>query len=97
MRRGRAPVGLLIPALGAVALVLLPLAALLLRAPWSQLPSELTTPEIGQALRLSLECSFGALAVSVVLGVPLAWMLARVPFAGRSLVRAFVTLPMVLP
>jgi molybdate transport system permease protein len=97
MRRGQAPVGLLIPALGAVAIVLLPLAALVQRAPWSQLYSELTTPEIGQALRLSLECSLGALAVAVVLGVPLAWMLARVPFPGRSLVRALVTLPMVLP
>ncbi|MEA2672310.1 MAG: molybdate transport system permease protein, partial [Chloroflexota bacterium] len=38
-----------------------------------------------------------AVALSVVLGVPLAWMLARVRFPGRPLVRALVTLPMVLP
>ena len=54
-----------------------------------------TTPS--PRLRLSLECSLGALGVSVVLGVPLAWVLARRRFPGRSLVRALVTLPMVLP
>ena len=50
-----------------------------------------------EALRLSLVCSLGALAVSVVLGVPLAFLLARVAFPGRNLVRALSTLPMVLP
>jgi molybdate transport system permease protein len=90
-------VGLLLPAAGAVALVVLPLVGLLQRTPWSKLRGELASPEVGQALRLSLACSLGALAVAVVLGVPLAWVLARVPFPGRSLVRAVVTLPMVLP
>jgi molybdate transport system permease protein len=82
---------------GAVALVTLPLIGLLQRAPWSQLGSELSTPEVGQALRLSLECSLGGLAVAIVLGVPLAWVLARLSFPGRWLVRALVLLPMVLP
>jgi molybdate transport system permease protein len=97
VKKDRLPVGLLLPAVGAVALVVLPLVGLLQRAPWSKVGSELATPEVGQALRLSLVCSLGALAVAVVLGVPLAWVLARVPFPGRSLVRALVTLPMVLP
>ena len=81
----------------AVALIALPLAALLLRAPWSGLGAELASTEARQALRLSLVCSLGALAVAVVLGVPLAWVLARTHFPGRSLVRAVVTVPMVLP
>jgi molybdate transport system permease protein len=89
--------GLVVPAVGAVALVVLPLVGLVQRAPWSSVWSELTTREVGQALRLSLVCSLGAVAVAVVLGVPLAWVLARVPFRGRSLLRALVTLPMVLP
>jgi molybdate transport system permease protein len=59
--------------------------------------AQLGSTEVRTALRLSLECSLGALAVSAVLGVPLAWVLARVPFPGRSFVRAIVTLPMVLP
>jgi len=58
---------------------------------------QLFAPDVGTALRLSLECSAAAVALSLVLGVPLAWMLARVPFPGRPLVRALVTLPMVLP
>jgi molybdate transport system permease protein len=95
--RGRPPLGLLIPAGGALALIVLPLAGLLQRAPWTQLRSQLLSPDVGTALRLSLECSAAAVALSVGLGVPLAWMLARVDFPGRSLVRALVTLPMVLP
>ena len=93
----RPPAGLLVPAAGAVALVVLPLAGLLQRAAWSDLASELASPEVGQALRLSLTCSLGALAVAFVLGVPLAWVLARLDFPGRRVVRALVTLPMVLP
>ncbi len=97
MRNRRTPIGLIVPAVGAVAIVVLPLIGMLQRAPWSQLGSELATPEVREALRLSLVCSVGALIVSLVLGVPLAWVLARIRFPGRSLVRALVTLPMVLP
>lgn len=97
MRQGRPPLGLLIPAGGAVALVLLPLVGLLQRTPWTQLGTLLLAPDVGTALRLSLECSVAAVALSLLLGVPLAWMLARVRFPGQPLVRALVTLPMVLP
>ena len=81
----------------AVALLVLPLVGLVQRAPWSTIGAELGSSEAREALRLSLVCSLGALGVAVVLGVPLAWVLARVDFPGRSLVRALVTLPMVLP
>ncbi len=93
----RPPAALAILAALAVAMVALPLLGLLLRSPWSDLGPVLTSPDVRQALVLSAECSLGALAVSLVLGVPLAWILARVSFPGRSLVRALVTLPMVLP
>lgn len=97
MTQGRPPLGLLIPAGGAVALVLLPLVGLLQRTPWTRIGTLLLAPDVGTALRLSLECSVAAVALSLLLGVPLAWMLARVHFPGRPLVRALVTLPMVLP
>ncbi|MER5794900.1 molybdate ABC transporter permease subunit [Streptomyces sp. NPDC001980] len=95
--RAAVPLPLLLP--GAVALVflLLPLVALLVRAPWRSLPSLLTSTEVWQALQLSLICATAATAVSLVLGVPLAWLLARTEFPGRGLVRALVTLPLVLP
>ena len=81
----------------AVAVMVLPLAGLLQRAPWSTIGAELASNEAWTALRLSLVCSLGALAVAIVLGIPLAWVLARVDFPGRALVRAVVILPMVLP
>jgi molybdate transport system permease protein len=84
-------------AAGALALVVLPLAGLAQRTPWSSIGSSLRDHDALLALRLSLECSLGALAVAIVLGLPLAWVLARRRFPGRSLARALVTLPMVLP
>jgi molybdate transport system permease protein len=81
----------------AVALFVLPLVGLLQRAPWSSIWDDLTTPEARDALRLSLVCSLWATALSILFGVPLAWMLARVDFRGRSLVRALVLLPLVVP
>ncbi|MGW3139945.1 molybdate ABC transporter permease subunit [Streptomyces sp. NPDC001139] len=96
--RGRGvPLPLLLPALLGLAFLLLPLLALLVRAPWSALPDQLTSAEVWQALRLSLVCATSATLVCLVLGVPLAWLLARTDFPGRGLVRALVTLPLVLP
>ncbi len=74
-----------------------PLAGLLWRAPWADVGQELATDEVRDALVLSLFCSLCATAASVALGTPLAWVLARVVFPGRSLLRALTTLPMVLP
>ncbi|AZS88518.1 molybdate ABC transporter permease subunit [Streptomyces griseoviridis] len=96
IRRG-VPLPLLLPALLGLAFLLLPLLALVVRAPWSTLPDQLTSTEVWQALRLSLLCATSATLVSLVLGVPLAWLLARTDFPGRGLVRALVTLPLVLP
>jgi len=75
----------------------LPLIGLLRRASWGTLVQDLTTRESLTALRLSLVCSLGATALSVLFGLPLAWVLARVAFPGRALVRGLVLLPLVLP
>ena len=98
-RRGddRAPLGFVPLAVVAVVFLTLPLVALVVRAPWRSLPGDLTAPGVLTALRLSLVCSVGALCLSLLFGVPLAWLLARVRFRGRNLVRALVLLPMVLP
>jgi molybdate transport system permease protein len=84
-------------ALGAAALVVLPLVGLALRTPWSSIESDLRQHDALLALRLSLEVSLGALGLSAALGLPLAWELARHRFPGRAVLRALVTLPMVLP
>ncbi len=49
------------------------------------------------ALRLSLLTATLATVACLLLGVPLAWLLARTDFPGRRLVRALVTVPLVLP
>jgi molybdate transport system permease protein len=74
-----------------------PLAGLVVRAPWGDAWPVLHGTAAGEALRLSLWTSTTATAISLVIGVPLAWLLARTEFPGRRLVRALVTLPLVLP
>ena len=96
MRRHR-PSPLLVPAVVGLLFLLLPLLGLLVRAPWSSLPHLLTQSGVGEALRLSLVCATLATLLSLVLGVPLAWVLARLQFPGRRVLRALVTLPLVLP
>ncbi|WP_223280771.1 ABC transporter permease [Streptomyces antnestii] len=88
---------LAIPAVLALAFLLLPLVGVLARTSWGELGTHLTAPATTEALRLSLIVSCWALGLSLLLGVPLAWLLARVTFPGRALARSLVLLPMVLP
>ncbi|HEY3141911.1 MAG TPA: ABC transporter permease [Acidimicrobiales bacterium] len=84
-------------AAAAVAFVAVPFAALLQRAPWSDLGDLIRRPVVTDALRLSLTTAAAATGIALLLGIPLAWVLARTRFPGRSVVRAMITLPMVLP
>ncbi|MDX3610266.1 ABC transporter permease, partial [Streptomyces sp. FL06-04B] len=93
----RPPLLLTVPALLAVAFLMLPLAGILVRTSWGELGDHLTAEATTEALRLSLLVSLWALGLSLLLGVPLAWLLARVPFPGKAFVRSLVLLPMVLP
>jgi len=81
----------------AVAFFAFPFLGLLWRVPWGDVWGLLTQQSSIDALRLSLICSLSATAISIVLGVPLAWVLARVGFPGRGFVRALCVLSMVLP
>jgi molybdate transport system permease protein len=91
------PAPLLVPALVAVVFLILPLAGLLVRAPWSSLASALSGSDATQALVLSVWTSSVTTAIALIIGVPLAWVLARTTFPGQRLLRALVTLPLVLP
>jgi molybdate transport system permease protein len=84
-------------AVSAIALLVLPLVGLLARTPWARLGELISDTTVLSALRLSLVTSVTALAVSTVLGVPLAWLLARRDFPAKALLRAVCVLPMVLP
>ena len=97
MSRPRVPVPLLVLAGLGLLFFLLPLAGLIVRAPWDQALVGITAPETATALELSLFCSLAATAIALVLGIPLALVLSRTTGNLRSLLRALTTLPMVLP
>jgi len=95
--RGRLPAVLVVPAVIGLAFLVVPLAGLLIRAPWPTLLDQLSSPAVGEALALSLVCASLATVICLVLGVPLAWLLARGDVPGRGFLRALVTVPLVLP
>jgi molybdate transport system permease protein len=94
---GRAPLALVVPAAVAVAVLVLPLLAMVARADPGSLPGALTSRAAREALWLSVLTSTAAMVICLLVGLPLAWLLARVEFAGRRLLRALVIVPMVLP
>jgi len=94
---GRLPWQLLVPAVVGLAVLLLPLVGLLVRAPWSTLPQRLADPTVREALQLSLMTATAATVCCLFVGIPLAWLLARTAVPGRRLIRALVTVPLVLP
>ncbi|MDP9695608.1 UNVERIFIED_ORG: molybdate transport system permease protein [Arthrobacter globiformis] len=77
--------------------VLLPLAAMVVRVNWGQFIPLITSESSLTALGLSLRTSAASTVLCIVLGVPLALVLARASFPGQRLLRAFVLLPLVLP
>jgi molybdate transport system permease protein len=94
--RGVPPLAALL-AVVAIAFFALPLVGLLRHVPWSSLWDDLNDPAARDAIRLSIECSLWSTFLSLLFGVPLAYVLARARFPGRAFVRALVVLPMVLP
>ena len=94
---GRAPLRLVLPALAAVALLVVPLLGLVARSPWRELPDLLTDPALHEALWLSVLTATVATLVCVLLGLPLAWVLARMAVRGRALLRGLVAVPLVMP
>jgi molybdate transport system permease protein len=90
------PLALALAAAG-IALLALPLVGLVFRSPVARAAELFAARESLSALRLSVVCPLGATAISVAFGLPLAWILARREFPGRGVVRALMTLPIVLP
>ena len=93
----RVPRAVLVAAAAGVGIVAIPTFGLLARTPWTGLVGLLTSEIVADALALSLMSSIAATVLSAIVGVPLAIVLARSDFPGRSLVRGLVLLPLVLP
>ena len=94
---GRLPAVLLVPAVLAAALLVVPTVSLVVQTPWGDFVSQVTEPAVLQALWLTCLASVATVIACLVLGTPLAWLLARVDFRGSSLLRAAVLVPLVLP
>jgi molybdate transport system permease protein len=94
---GFVPPILALPAILGLALLVLPLAALVWRVDWSTLWADISSPEAVSALTLSLVTGLIATAVCVVIGVPLALVIARSGPRLSALLRVVVTIPLVLP
>jgi molybdate transport system permease protein len=94
---GRPPARLVLVSGVAVAFLVVPLLGLFVRTPWGRLAELLTDPELGEALWLSVLTATVATLLCLVLGLPLAWLLARGGLPGTPLVRGVVSVPLVLP
>ncbi|MDQ1216913.1 molybdate ABC transporter permease subunit [Microbacterium sp. Yaish 1] len=94
---GHLPRVLVLPAVLGLALLVVPLIALVGRVDPATVWADVTSPEAGAALALSLQTALAATAVCLVLGVPLALTMARAGARGAAVLRAVVTVPLVLP
>ena len=86
-----------LPAAVGASFVLLPLVAMFSRVHWSRFPAQISSESSVAALVLSLRTSSVSTLLCVVLGVPMAMVLARTTFRGQRLARSLVLLPLVLP
>ncbi len=96
MRRS-APFPLAVLGILAIGFLALPLIALVVKAPWSDLWGQASSPGVLDALRVSMITSLAAAGLSVLLGLPLAFLIARTDLPGRSLLRGLALLPLLLP
>ncbi|GAC1303835.1 MAG: ABC transporter permease [Ktedonobacteraceae bacterium] len=75
----------------------IPLVSLLLHEPPSALWAAIQQPEVLQALQLSVFTTSASTVLTILFGLPVAYVLARMHFPGRNLLEVLVTLPTVLP
>lgn len=97
-RAARSPLPVLVTALAVLGgcAIVLPLVGMGTRVSWGQLPQLLATPSAQAALWLSIRTCLSSTVVCVVLGVPLALLLAR-SWPGVRIARILTVLPMTMP
>jgi molybdate transport system permease protein len=96
-RERAVPTPFLVLAGAGVALVAVPVLGLIVRAPWGRAASILSADTSRSAVWLSIRVSLLASTIDLLLGLPLALVLARTSFRGRTLARGLVVLPLVMP
>jgi len=96
-RQISAPRGLWFIALPGIALVVMPVLAVVWRTNYANFWTSISSESSRVALLLSLRTSIMATVLALIFGTPLAWLLANRRFKGRLFLRALCVLPMVLP
>ncbi len=91
------PRWLYVPAAIGAAFVLLPVVAIVARVNWADFGTLITSEASQEALWLSLRTSATSTLLCVLLGTPMAVVLARTSFPGQGVLRSLVLLPLVLP
>ena len=91
------PTWIYLPAIAGGLFVIVPLVAILLKIDWPHFIPLITSESSRAALLLSLKTATASTVVCVLIGVPMALVLARGRFPGQSVLRALVLLPLVLP
>ncbi|MEI7517217.1 MAG: ABC transporter permease [Mycobacteriaceae bacterium] len=86
-----------LPAALATVFVALPLVAIAIKVDWSRFGSLITSPASRAALLLSLRTATASTLLCLILGVPLALVLARHRGALARVLRPLILLPLVLP
>lgn len=87
----------ILPSLLLLALLALPVIALLWRAGTDGMLSLIAQPSAISALRLSLLTSTSSMLLAIIMGTPLAFVLARRKFTGKTFLELVIDLPIVLP
>ena len=80
-----------------VGFLALPMVGILVHVGPGKLASSFGEQVTLDALRVTIETSAISIAAIVLVGTPAAYLLARRPFRGRSLVLGLIALPVVLP
>lgn len=91
------PAWIYLPAGIGALFVIVPLVAILLKVDWAHFVPLITSESSRAALLLSLKTAAASTVLCVLIGVPMALVLARGRFRGQSILRALVLLPLVLP
>lgn len=86
-----------VPAAIGMAFIVLPLVAMITRVDWANFVTLITSEASQDALWLSLRTSSASTLACLILGTPMALVLARTNFRGQRFLRSFVLLPLVLP
>ena len=99
-RSANSPLAIGVVTLYLSAIVLVPLAAVVVRSTqegWDGFWTAVTTPQALAALGLSVGASLLVAAINAVVGTLIAWVLARDDFRGKEIVGALIDLPFALP